>query len=56
MNEGISIVVEPTTTPGVKGLSPRLKYPCRAVRADQTRGKTLKQIYAEKNQRKQTHG
>jgi hypothetical protein len=55
MNEGISIIVEPITQ-GVKGLFPRLKYPCRVVSADQIRGKSLKQIYVEKNQRIQTHG
>jgi len=55
MNEGISITIEPIT-PGVKGLSPRLKYPRRAVRPDQVRGKSMKQIYAEKPKRKKTHG
>jgi hypothetical protein len=55
MNEGISITIEPIEF-GVKGLSPRLKYPVRTVHHDQIRGKSIKQICIEKNQRAKNHG
>ena len=55
MTEGINITIEPIGSVA-KGLSPRLEYPLRDVPNDQSRGKSLKQIYIEKKQRNPSHG